>query len=77
MSGGGTRTAFAELDALARTAGRGPWVRRAKAEVDARLTAFTLRMPVEEREELDWHVGTAFRCAVTAWVMADLIDEGA
>jgi hypothetical protein len=75
VSEGGTRSAFAELDALARTAGRGSWVARAKADVEARLTAFTLRMPVEDREELDWHAGTAFRCAVTAWVMADLIDE--
>lgn len=75
VSAGGTRSAFAELDAVARTAGRGPWVRRATAEVASRLSPLTLRMPVEERAELDSHVGTAFRCAVTAWVMADLIDE--
>jgi hypothetical protein len=74
-SAGGTRSAFAELDAVARTAGRGPWVTRAKADVDARLTAFQLRVPVEEREELAWDLGTAFRCAATAWVVADLVDD--
>jgi len=75
VGGGGTRSAAAELDALARTAGRGAWVTRARAEVDKRVTAFLRLIPVEEREDVGWHVGTTFRCAVTAWVMADLIDE--
>lgn len=75
VSGGGTRSAFAELDALARTAGRDTWVRKAKAEVDARIPAAILRLPVEEREDVDCFLGTTFRCAVTAWVMSDLIDE--
>ena len=75
VGGDGTRSAFAELDALARTAGRGAWVTRAKAHVDARVTACALRLPVEEREDVDWTVGTAMRCAVTAWVLVDLIDE--
>jgi len=74
-SRGGTQSAFAELDAVARTAGRGPWVSQAKADVDARLSALSLHMSAAEREDLDWAVGTAFRCAVTAWVMADLVDE--
>ena len=74
-SSGGTRSAFAELDAIARTAGRSPWVTRARADVDAKLTAFQLRMPVEEREQLDHELGTAFRCAVTAWVVADLVED--
>jgi hypothetical protein len=74
-SSGGTRSAFAELDAVARTAGRGPWVARAKAEVDARLAAFLSHMPPEERESLDCSIGTALRCAVTAWVVSDLVDD--
>lgn len=74
-SQGGTRSAFAELDAVARTAGRAPWVARAKADVDARLRAAGRRLPADEREVLDTHVGTAFRCAATAWVVADLVDD--
>jgi hypothetical protein len=73
--GGGTMSAFAELDAIARTAGRGPWVARAQADADATLAALALRLAVDDRERLDAEAGVAFRCAVTAWVLADLLDE--
>ncbi len=75
VGGDGTRAAAAELDALARTAGRGAWVARARADVDERVASLLWLIPAEEREDVGWQVGTTFRCAVTAWVMADLIDE--
>lgn len=75
VNGAGTLSAFAELDALARTAGRGAWVRQARAEIDARIPAATRQLSEDDLEDVSQYAGTTFRCAVTAWVLADLIDE--
>jgi len=68
----GTRDAAAGVDAVARTAGRGPWSAMARRHVDEVLSEVLCLHP--ERELVERPIGTALRVAVGAWLVADLVD---
>lgn len=74
-SDGGTSAADAELDAVARTAGRREWVRQARDDIDSLLAERFGRLDEDGLELVEGRTDTAFRTAGTAWVLRDLIDD--
>ncbi len=74
-SDGGTSAALAELDALARTAGRRGWVQQAQDDMDIMLADPLDHLDEPDLELVADRIGAAFRTAATAWVLRDLIDD--
>lgn len=71
----GSLSLGAEAAAVARTAGRGAWLEAALLEVGRLVEEQLQQLEPADRDVLRCAVLTAYRAAVTAWVLADLIDD--